>query len=64
MKFYVYKRLHACFLKVMEDFLKVVMSYPKVVEGCRKVAERLFRNVLSKRLGTQNFYCEKKVSKR
>ena len=64
MKFYVYLRLHACFLKVMEDFLKVVLSYPKIVECFLKVAERLFRNVLSKRLGTQIFFCEKRISKR
>ena len=32
--------------------------------GFLKVAKRLFQNVLSERLGTKNFYCEKRVPKR
>ena len=50
------------FLKVMGGFLKVVVGYSKILEGFLKFAERLFRNVLSKRLGTQKFDCEKKSS--
>ena len=41
-----------------------VSSFQKVVEGVLEVVERLFRNVLSKRLGTQTFDCDKRVPKR
>ena len=57
-------RLHACFLKVMGDFLNVVVGYSKTVEGFLKVAEMLFRNVLSNRIGIQKYDCEKRVPKR
>ena len=58
----MYLRLLACFLNGMGGFLKVLVDYSKIVEGFLKVAERLFRNFLSKRLGTQKFDCEKKSS--
>ena len=45
----------------MGGFLKVVVGYLNFVEGFLNVAGRLFRNVLSKRLGTQQFDCEKRV---
>ena len=48
----------------MGGFLKVVVGYSKIVEGFPKVAERFFRNVLSKRLGTQKLDCEKRVPNR
>ena len=48
----------------MGGFLKVMVGYPKIVEGFLKVAKRLFQSVLSERLGTQNFYCEKRVPQR
>ena len=48
----------------MGGFLKVVVGYSKIVEGFLKVIERLFRNFLSKRLGTQKFDCKKRVPKR
>ena len=51
-------------MKGMGGFLKVLVDYSKIVEGFLKVAERLFRNFLSKRLGTQKFDCEKRVPKR
>ena len=37
----------------MGGILKVVVAYSKIEEGFLKVAERLFRKVLSKRLGTK-----------
>ena len=43
----------------MGGFLKVVIGYSKIVEGFLKVAERLFRNVLSKLLGIHKFDCKK-----
>ena len=48
----------------MGGFRKVVVGYSNIVEGFLKVAERLFRNVLSNRLGTQKFDCKKRVPKR
>ena len=43
----------------MGGFLKVMVGYSKIVEGSLKVAERLFRSFLSKRLGTQNLIAKK-----
>ena len=48
----------------MGGFLNVVAGYSKIMEGFLKVAERLFRNVLSKRLRTQKFDCEKRAPER
>ena len=39
-------------------------GYPKIMEGFLKGPEKLFLNVLSKRLGTEKFDCEKRVPKR
>ena len=45
----------------MGGFLKVMVGYPKSVKLFLKVAERLFRNILLKRLGTEKIDCEKRV---
>ena len=47
---------------IMRRFLKVVVGYSKIVKGSLKVAKRLFRNVLSNRLGTQKIWLQKKSS--
>ena len=42
-------------------FSKSCGTHPRIVEGFLMVAERLFRKVLSKGLGTQKFGGEKRV---